>query len=120
MCGRITQGKATCLGENDGVGITHAGAFEVEYLTVERNVRPFRQEFGVENKSVVTHAAFVEDFGVEDKETSEFGTDFGKVDTPFYEIFIGRYDFIYIELVDATDEVGTADENFPVCSLRFR
>ena len=56
MCGRITQGKATCLGENYGIGITHAGTFEVEYLTVKRNVRPFRQEFGVENKSVVAHA----------------------------------------------------------------
>ena len=76
-------------------------------------MRPFRQEFGVENKSVVAHAAFVEDFGIEDKETPEFGADFGKVDAPFYEIFIGRNDFIYIELVDATDEVGTADEDFP-------
>lgn len=108
-CG-VAQGEAAGFGEDDGIGVAYAGSFEVEHLTVEGHVRPFREELGVEDESVIAHAAFVEDFGVENEETSELGAYLGEVDTPFDEIFVGRYDFVDIKLVDAAYEVGTADE----------
>ena len=110
-CG-VTQGEAAGLGEHDGIGVAHAGAFEVENLTDEGYMRPLRQEFGVEDEAVVAHAALVEDFGVENEEATEFGAYLGEVDTPLDEIFVGRDDLVHIELVDAADEVRTADEDF--------
>ena len=93
-CG-VTQGEAAGLGEHDGIGVAHAGAFEVENLTVEGDMRPLRQEFGVEDEAVVAHAALVEDFGVENEEATEFGAYLGEVDTPLDEIFVGRDDLVH-------------------------
>src|SRR5699024_3501946 len=79
---RIAQCQTTGLGQYQRIGIAYPRFFQIEFLRVERDMRPFLDKFRVENKSVVAHAAIVEYLRIKHIQLPELRFDFREVDAP--------------------------------------
>lgn len=90
VCSRIAQCQTTGLGQYQRIGIAYPRFFQIEFLRVERDMRPFLDKFRVENKSVVAHAAIVEYLRIKHIQLPELRFDFREVDAPLNLIFAGQ------------------------------
>ena len=113
VCSRIAQCQTTGLGQYQRIGIAYPRFFQIEFLRVERDMRPFLDKFRVENKSVVAHAAIVEYLRIKHIQLPELRFDFLEVDAPLYLIFTGHHHFGHLYLIDTADKRRPTNQHLP-------